>query len=216
MGARRVMRSFLSVTVGQTAAERLRRPIETALACLTDDDAHIERVDLGENGWVAFAGSDDHDLLGSPGGSFTVPLGRLVRTREADLSTTDLAAMMSDGTKLAALLPPFAAAHRAHAAGPVIVATDWLGFRQLYWWRGDDAAAVSTSARALSVLASGGFDAAGLGAQAMIGWQVGDRTPFAGVRALAGRHDRRTRRRQLELRQYAPPLTRDRAGAESR
>ena len=81
-------------------------------------------------------------------------------------------------------MPPFAAAHRAAGGAPVIVATDWLGFRQLYWWRGDDAAAVSTSARALSVLAGGGFDTAGLGAQAMIGWQVGDRTPFAGVHAL--------------------------------
>ena len=89
----------------------------------------------------------------------------------------------------------------------MIVANDWLGFRQLYWWRGDGAAAVSTSARALSVLAGGGFDAAGLGAQAMIGWQVGDRTPFADVHALPGATIAELDDGGLELRQYAPPLT---------
>ena len=113
---------------------------------------------------------------------------------------------MADKTALAALLPPFAAAHRAQAGRRVIVATDWLGFRQLYWWRGDDVAAVSTSARALSVLAGGGFDEAGLGAQAMIGWQVGDRTPFAGVRALPGATIAELADGNLELRQYTPPL----------
>ncbi len=116
---------------------------------------------------------------------------------------------MSDGPALAALLPPFAAAHRAHQDGPVIVATDWLGFRQLYWWRGDHAAGVSTSARALSVLAGGGFDAAGLGAQAMIGWQIGDRTPFAGVHALPAATIAELAHGALELRRYAPPLTHD-------
>ena len=200
------MRSILSVTVGQTAAERLRRPIETALACLTDDDSHIERVDTTEDGWIAFAGLDDQDVLGPPGGAFAVLLGRLATTRDADLSTTDLPTIMADGSKLAALLPPFAAAHRAQPDGPVIVATDWLGFRQLYWWRGDDVAAVSTSARALSVIAGGGFDAEGLGAQAMIGWQVGDRTPFEGVRAFPAATIAELADGNLELRQYAPSL----------
>src|SRR5438034_270790 len=82
------------------------------------------------------------------------------------------------GADLAALLPPFAAAHRDGPGAPVVVAGDWLGFRQLYAWSGDGVAAVSTSARALAVLAGGGFDPVGLAAQAMIGWQVSDTTIF--------------------------------------
>ena len=201
------MRSFLSVTVGPGAADRLRRPIEAALASLTDGaNTPVERLDVTGNGWVAFAGTDDQDALGPPGGAFTVPLGRLMRTREAELGAADLPAVLSDGGKLATLLPPFAAAHRAEPDGPVIVATDWLGFRQLYWWRGDGAAAVSTSARALSVIAGGGFDAEGLGAQAMIGWQVGDRTPFEGVRAFPAATIAELVDGTLALRQYAPAL----------
>jgi asparagine synthase (glutamine-hydrolysing) len=91
----------------------------------------------------------------------------------------------------------------------VSVANDWLGFRQLYWWRGDGAAAVSTSARALSVLAGAGFDQAGLGAQAMIGWQIGDRTIFEGVRALPPATIATLAAGGLRLRQYAKPLTQE-------
>ncbi len=50
-GARRVVRSFLSVTVGQAAAGHLRRPIEAALACLTDDD-HPHRARRQRGGRV--------------------------------------------------------------------------------------------------------------------------------------------------------------------
>src|SRR5262245_2287323 len=201
------MRSFLGVTVGAAAAERLRRPIEAALACLTDDQVGLERVDVTDDGWVAFAGRDDQDVLGPPGGAFTAPLGLLLRTQQKDISVTELAAMMDDGTKLVTLLPPFAAAHRYQAGASVTVATDWLGFRQLYWWRGHGAAAVSTSARSLSVLAGGGLDAAGLGAQAMIGWQIGDRTPFEGVHAMAAATIATLGGGTLMQRQYVPPLT---------
>ncbi len=201
------MKSFLGVTLGPDAAARLRRPAEAALACLMADGTTMERVDATESGWVAFAGGDDQDALGGPDGSFTVPLGRLVRTRDADLAGADIAAMLRDGgAGLEQLLPPFAAAHRTAGNEPVIVATDWLGFRQLYWWRGTDAAAVSTSARALSVLANKGLDPDGLGAQAMIGWQVGDRTIFTDVHALPAATIATIAEGRLELRRYASPL----------
>ena len=74
------MKSFLGVSLGPDAAAPLRRPAEAALACLMADGTTMERVDATESGWVAFAGGDDQDALGGPDGSFTVPLGRLVRT----------------------------------------------------------------------------------------------------------------------------------------
>jgi asparagine synthase (glutamine-hydrolysing) len=203
------MRAFLGVSVAPQAAARLRRPSDAVLSCLADEDTTVERVDEAGDSWVAFAGRDDQDILAEPGGGFTVRLSRLLRTREDELSTADVPAMIADGTALTALLPPFAAAHRDRPGGPVSVANDWLGYRQLFWWRGAGAAAVSTSARALSALAGGGLDRAGLGTQAMIGWQVGDRTIFEGVRALPPATIATLADGSVQLRQYAGPVTPD-------
>lgn len=192
------MRSFLAVTVAPGAVQE---PAPAALACLGSDP---ERFDTGD-GWVAYSGADSDDLLGRPGGEFTVSLSRLRRTRDGDLSTGDLAAMMADGAGLASLLPPFAAAHRP-PGGPITVATDWLGYRQLYWWQGEGVAAVSTSARALAALSGGGLDQAGLGAQAMIGWQIGDRTLFEGIRALPPASLVTLTRGSIHFRRYAQPV----------
>jgi len=70
-------------------------------------------------------------------------------------------------------------------------------------------AAVSTSARALSVLAGGDLDRAGLGAQAMAGWQVGDRTIFEGVRAFPPATIATLDGGSVTLRQYAEPVAQD-------
>ena len=199
------MRALLCVSLAPHAADEFREPAKRALACLRDDDVAVERVDRSETGWVAFAGGSSDDLLAEPGGGFTVRLSRLARTRSRDISTADLPAMMSEPAGLTALLPPFAAAHRADQHAPLVVAVDWLGFRQMYWWRGDGVAAVSTSARALSVLAGGGLDQAGLGAQALIGWQVGDATIFEGVRTLPPATVARLWQGTLEFHQYAEP-----------
>jgi asparagine synthetase B (glutamine-hydrolysing) len=203
------MRAFLAVSVAPHVAPAGRRPSEAALSCLTDEDTTVERVDEDGAGWVAFAGRDDHDVLGGAADGFTVRLSRLLRTREDELSTADVPAMMADGSSLVTLLPPFAAAHRDRAGAPVTVANDWLGYRQLFWWRGDGIAAVSTSARALSVLAGRGLDRAGVGAQAMIGWQVGDRTIFEDVRALPPATIATLAGGSVRLRQYAEPLAPD-------
>jgi asparagine synthetase B (glutamine-hydrolysing) len=203
------MRAFLGVSVAPHATARLPRPSEAVLACLADDDTAVERVDETGDGWVAFAGSDDTDILGEPGEGFTVRLSRLLRTRDDELSTADIPALLAAGSPLATLLPPFAAAHRDHAGAPVSVANDWLAYRQLFWWQGDGVAALSTSARALSVLAGGRFDRAGLGAQAMIGWQVGDRTVFEGVRAFPPAAIATLADGSVQLRRYAEPVSQD-------
>jgi asparagine synthase (glutamine-hydrolysing) len=202
------MRAFLAVSVAPHAADHLRRPVQAALACLGDSQTAVERVDEGTDGWVAFAGGETHDLMPNAGGGFSVRLCRPARTRDRDLSTVELAAMMVDGGDLTRVLPPFAAAHRDGPDAPVTLATDWLGYRQLYWWSGAGVAAVSTSARALAVLAGSGFDPVGLGAQAMIGWQVGDLTIFDGVRTLPPASIATLAGGVLQRRQYAERPTR--------
>ncbi|GGR51518.1 hypothetical protein GCM10010168_82970 [Actinoplanes ianthinogenes] len=158
------MRSFLAVSSVAPRAD--------VLAHLPGDPV-ISRT---AGGWVA----TDEPV----GGAFTVLIGKAARTRGGDVSTEALGALLREGTKvdgarLAALVPPFAAAHSDGSA--VVVATDWLGFQQLFWWQGDGVAAVSTSARALAALAGAGPDRQALAVQSLVGWQVGLRTVFAGV-----------------------------------
>jgi len=203
------MRSFLAVSVAQHAVGRLPRPSSAVLSCLADDETAVDRVDESADGWAAFAGGDDDDIVGEPGAGFTVRLSRLLRTRDDELSTADIPALIAAGDPMATLLPPFAAAHRAAPGAPVLVANDWLGYRQLFVWQGDGVAAVSTSARALSVLAGGGLDRAGIAAQTMIGWQIGDRTIFDGVRALPPATIATLTGGAARLRQYAEPLSQD-------
>jgi asparagine synthase (glutamine-hydrolysing) len=214
------MRAFLAVSVaphGGVTSDRWRRPVDAALACLADDDTKVDRVDESADGWVAFAGTDGDDLLGDPGQPFTVRLSRLLRTRGADLATADLPPLFAAPAGLERLLPPFAAAHRAAAGEPMLVANDWLGYRQLYWWQADGVAAISTSARALAAIArpdgrsepESGLDPVGLGAQAMIGWQIGDRTVFEGVRAAPPATIATLGGGRVVLRQYVAPLSQD-------
>jgi asparagine synthase (glutamine-hydrolysing) len=201
------VKAFLAVTLAPDAADHLRRPSPRVLACLCDGEAALEPVDQAAHGWVVFAGADTDDRVGECGGAFTVRLGRTARTPERDVPTAELTGMISSGAGMTSLLPPFAAVHREAAGAPVVVAGDWLGFHQLYFWRGNGVAAVSTSARALSVLAGGGFDPVGLGAQAMIGWPVGDATLFKGVRVLPPATIAALDRGSLRQRRYAGPPT---------
>lgn len=85
--------------------------------------------------------------------------------------------------QLARMLPPFAALG-ATASG-VTLASDALGFRQVFVRRGPGWTALSTSARLLAALdPKTGPDRPALLLQSLLGWQLGQATPFAGVTKL--------------------------------
>ena len=86
----------MALTFERSAAPSWGNPSRAALARLTDDDVGVERLDTGEDGWIAFAGADEYDSLGPPSGAFSVVLGRLSRTREAELTTAELTTALSD------------------------------------------------------------------------------------------------------------------------
>jgi asparagine synthase (glutamine-hydrolysing) len=145
-------------------------------------------VALTDDGWIATSPVEPGDVDDTTG--FTYRLTRSIRARGGDVPSRSLAEWLGDGsaikgTELSGVLPPFAAAHRGGAGDPVVVAADWLGMRQLYWWQGDAVAAVSTSALALAELAGAGLDRGHLALQSLIGWQVGGGTVFTGVHKLA-------------------------------
>ena len=163
------------------------------------------------DGRVTVTGPDPDDRLPtrSPG-DLTVRLTRSVRGRDGDLPTDRLPGLLGDGSALPGealcrLLPPFAAAHRAPGDQPLVLVGDWLGFRHLYWWQGDGMAAVSTSALALAELAGAGLDHAALGAQSLLGWQVGTQTGFTGVAKLPPAGAAVLHHGRVELRRYAEP-----------
>jgi asparagine synthase (glutamine-hydrolysing) len=132
---------------------------------------------------VAIASWGLGEGLNRPGRA--VLLGRVNRQHEVDLSSDVVISMMrqQDLTGLRRLLPPFAAVAR-EADGRVLAVTDHMGFRQMYVATGDQWAAMSTSARLLARLAGRGIDREAVGVQSLLGWQLGQRTLFAGVRKL--------------------------------
>ena len=80
------------------------------------------------------------------------------------------------------MLPPFAA---LGAAGDgLVLASDTMGFRQLFRRRGPAWLGLSTSARALAALGDGRLDREALLLQSLLGWQLGQRTLFDGVTKL--------------------------------
>lgn len=175
------VRSFLAVSFAPGSAVAAA---PAAVSALGDATVHT-----GDDGWVALGTEDTGDRVDEGARAFTVRLGKAARTRSGEVSADALAALLKDGAgvdgeALAALVPPFAAAHRAGPGAPIVVATDWLGFRQVFFWQGDGIAAVSTSALALKALAGAPLNTAALGLQSLVGWQVGLGTVFGGVRKL--------------------------------
>jgi asparagine synthase (glutamine-hydrolysing) len=182
------VKAFLAVSLTPgTAHPAARGPAPDVLDRLAGTgSATVHRL---EHGWIAYTAPDPADRMGNPPLGFTGRLTRSMRGRTGDVDMAGIAAMLGDGTSmdragLTGLLPPFGAAHHAGPGTPVVLAGDWLGLRQLFWWQGDGIAAFSTSALALAALAGAGLDTAALGLQSVVGWQVGLDTTFQGVAKL--------------------------------
>jgi asparagine synthase (glutamine-hydrolysing) len=195
------MRGFVALSRAPGRQTGRQDPDPRVLACL-DAPGGI-RTEIDKNGWVAVAADRTDEVVPPLTGAFTVPLGRMARTRQGDVSPATLGGMIERREDLAALLPPFAALHRGGPGEPLAVAGDWLGFHQLFWWQGDGVAAVSTSARALAALTGEGLDARGVGVLGLVGWQVGDTTPFRSVRALPPGTVATLRAGEVTLERYA-------------
>lgn len=119
----------------------------------------------------------------SPIGSPVVVSG-LARGPRADVppGDIDLADSRAGSHSLAELMPPFAAVHIAKDGARAV--TDALGYRHIYHRTGERWSAVSTSTLALAHLGAGRLDRNALAVQAMLGWQLGNRTLFEGITKL--------------------------------
>lgn len=81
---------------------------------------------------------------------------------------------------VARMLPPYAIAHGDESG--VTMLADWAGFRQLY--HGDQVPVMSTSASLAARQAGAALDRGAVAVQALLGWQLGQRTLFEGVSKL--------------------------------
>lgn len=110
-------------------------------------------------------------------------LSRTARRRDRALDPDEIGRMLAtDRERLAEMHPTFAAA--ARLGDGVVAAADHLGFRHLYHGERDGVAVLSTSARAVGACLGRDLDAEAVAVQSLLGWQLGQRTLFAGVRKL--------------------------------
>ncbi|MBB2890151.1 hypothetical protein [Flexivirga oryzae] len=115
----------------------------------------------------------------------------------------DLATATAGDETIWDLMPPFAAL-QIDDRSTVRAATDMLGFRHVYHRRGDGWSAVSTSSLVLAHLDDARIDRQGVAVQAMLGWQLGDRTLIHGVRKLRERQRITLHDGELTIDEYAP------------
>jgi asparagine synthase (glutamine-hydrolysing) len=127
---------------------------------------------------------------GSVTGASPLLLTSEVRRRDEAQTPEQVARHLVGGDRdpLAQMLPTFGAVALG-ADATVVACTDVLGFRQLFWRRHADWAAVSTSSRVLAALDEPALDLDAVAVQGLLGWQLGLRTLFRDVEKVpaAGR-----------------------------
>lgn len=120
-----------------------------------------------------------------PGTSEAAPLCTVARLHEAEQSTAQVHELLSTPSAgLGQLLPTFAAVTWT-GDDELRAAADVLGFRHLYEVSGVDWAGLATSVHVLSTHLGSSLDDEALAVQSQLGWQLGQRTLFAGVGKVA-------------------------------
>lgn len=120
-----------------------------------------------------------------PGPGLTLCASRVIRDKGGRVPTEIVSAMMqSDPSSLTRLLPPFAAV-TAGDHGATMVA-DSMGFRHLFHSVADSEGPrlMSSSSLVAGKVAGAALDQTAVAVQSLLGWQLGQRTLFKGIRKL--------------------------------
>lgn len=120
---------------------------------------------------------------GGDGSTFTV--SRVVRDTDGVVPGSRIASLMrSDPDALRSLLPPFGAV--SADGGRVTMVADSMGFQHLFHSSGPATRPVMSSSCLMAARTVGAtFDPVAVGTQSLLGWQLGQRTLYAGVDKLA-------------------------------
>ena len=172
--------------------------------------SRLEQVVDVIHGDPASCSSSDHDFLatwGLPtsadGGRRALLLVRGARLADDDLSVEQAATLLFERrAELANVLPPFGVVGVDESS--TVAATDAMGSRHLYHTSGGGWAAISTSCKALSLLAGSGIDREAVAVQSLLGWQLGLRTLQARVAKLDAGSLMTLRQGRVDVAQYDP------------
>jgi asparagine synthase (glutamine-hydrolysing) len=166
------------IAVSRSARAQAAPDLRSVLAAISAD-----APTLSDHGSISTAtwGLDVHGFNPSQ----PLLLCRNARRREAELDLQDIRRLLAgaEGDGLAEVIPTFAAVDHLDE-DTVVAAADVLGFRHLYYGEGDGFAVLSTSARAVGACLGKDLDREAIAMQSLLGWQVGQRTLFGGVRKL--------------------------------
>jgi len=143
-------------------------------------------ITFPETGELEISARGTHFLDPGTGPESFRLLGPVPRLHERELNAQETHGLLADGPErlLAGVLPPFAAVRWDRTNG-LLAAVDRLGLRHLYHKRTPWEAGIATCP--LALVRNGPFelDRIALGSQALLGWQLGDRSPIEGVRVVA-------------------------------
>jgi asparagine synthase (glutamine-hydrolysing) len=145
------------------------------LAGLDLQDVHIDPASCSAT-WGALATPPYGDAL---------LLTATARRHERNLTPAEADRLiLEERVELREVLPTFAAVART-PAGRTSVATDYLGFRHIYYGRREGTAVISTSSQVCAAALRTELDLEAVAVQSALGWQLGQRTLFTGVTKLA-------------------------------
>ena len=191
----RLPKAFLAVSYADGAPPMPNGPggkqrVQAATQLISDRDSAWS---YGRETFIWLTDDDANDGREKPRDGFTILLSRM---SPCVVGAHELDCLRPERTKqpvrlnpkvthvLSRLTPPFAVLSCSGEGWPVVAATDFLGYRQLYWYQGDRWAAISTSSLALARCVGAELDKEALAVRSLLGFHVEDATAFIGIRKL--------------------------------
>jgi len=157
------------------------------VASFSDRRCLLAKVDVGAFGASAFRterGRSVSMLAGEP--LLAAQEGVPCQSRSADLELLHGAWDQGNWSALAQCQGVFCAAHYDVSAGRLTLLTDKLGVRQLYYWENEHMVVFASALRILEAIAAVPKEMSlqGVTEIATLGYPLGDRTAYVGIRAL--------------------------------
>ncbi|MEO5814364.1 MAG: asparagine synthase-related protein [Gemmatimonadaceae bacterium] len=142
------------------------------------------KVDIGAYGTRALL--DDGTAATFVAGEPIVEWQQAARDRVTDTAALHQSLLRSSRDVLVGARGQFAVAHHDRAVNRLVLATDAMGIRGLYWWTDGDTVVYSSTLRVLEEcpLVRKQLDLRGLAEQIAIGYPLANRTPYEGVSML--------------------------------
>ena len=156
-----------------------------AVLLVRDESAVLAKVDIGVFGSPAML-EDAEAVTMVAGEPILASAGPGADSRAADVAILHDALKREEYDRLRDARGTFSCAHYARASHRLVLATDKVGIRPIYWWTDDETVVFSSTLRLLESLAwvTKRPDLRGMAEQIAFGFALGSRTPYQGISLL--------------------------------